>query len=211
MSDFTQILIHIAIGYLMAFIGLLSPGLLTMTTLNTAIERGSKNAVKFALGAVIPIFIQAHIALLGAEYLKNHPEVIRSFSKIAVFVFLALSLIFFKQYRQRKLVLTTPRFKIGNSFLYGLFISAINPLAIPFYFTYSTLLEMQGILQLKQPYVSIFVVSAMLGAFSILYIYAKNAHKLLGRLQFVAKHFKLILALVMLFLALASLYNVWRM
>jgi len=210
MTEVFQILYHFVIGFLMAFIGLMSPGLLTMSTLNTAIDRGQKNAVKFAFGAVIPIFIQAHLALLGAGYIKSHSGIILSFSKIAVFVFLILSLIFFKQYRQRKLVLTTPRFSIRNSFLYGMFVSLINPLAIPFYFTYSTLLELNGLLIISEPYITGFVLGAVLGAFAILSIYAKHAPKLLGKLQFVAKHFKLILALIMFVLAVASFINIWR-
>ena len=194
----------------MAFIGLMSPGLLTMTTLNTAIDRGSKETVRFVFGAIIPIFFQAHIALLGAEYLKKHPEVILSFSKFAVFFFFFLAVLFFYQYKQRHVQVKTLRLHIGNSFLYGMLVSALNPLAIPFYFTYSTLLEMQGILALKEPYISIFVLSAMAGAFSILYIYANHAHKLFSKVQFVAKHFKLILALVMLFLSFAAYFNAYR-
>ena len=194
----------------MAFIGLMSPGLLTMTTLNVSIDRGVRKAVKFVTGAIIPIIFQAHIALLGAEYLKNNPQVIRNFSKIAIIVFLLLSYWFYHQYKQRHLKIKSAHFDIENSFLYGMFVSAINPLAIPFYFTYSTLLEMQGILDLHEPYVSIFVFSAIAGAFTILYIFSHHAHKLLGRVQFVAKHFKLILAIVMFVLAMASLYNVLR-
>jgi threonine/homoserine/homoserine lactone efflux protein len=176
-----------------------------MTTLNTAIDNGQKRAVRFVLGALIPIVIQAHIALLGSEYLRTHPEVIKRFSKIAVYVFLLLSVYFFKQYKKRKLVVKSARFSIDNSFINGLTVSAINPLAIPFYFTYTALLEMKGILQLNQPYISIFVSGAVFGAFSILYIYANNAPRLLSRLQFIAKHFKLILAIVMFILSIAAL------
>ncbi len=208
MIEIPQIIYHFVIGFLMAFVGLLSPGLLTMSTLNTAIDRGQQKAVKFAIGAIIPIFIQAHIALLGAEYIKLHPDIIKSFSKIAIIVFSILSIFFYKQYRQRKLVLKTPRFSIDNSFLYGIFVSFINPLAIPFYFTYSTLLELNNWLSITEPYITVFVFGAIAGAFSILTIYAKHAPKLLGKLQFVAKHFKLIMALIMLFLAIGSLINV---
>ncbi len=202
--------IHIIIGYLMAFLGLMSPGLLTMTTLNTAIDRGKNEAVKFALGAVVPIFIQAHIALLGAEYLQAHPQIIKDFSKFAVLIFFTISILFFHQYKQRNIKVKTFHFHIQNSFLYGMLVSLFNPLAIPFYFTYSTLLEMQGILVLHEPYISIFVLSAVLGAFSILYIYARHAPRLLSRIGLVAKHFKLILAVIMCVLALASLFNGFR-
>ncbi len=202
-------LIHFIIGFLMAFIGLLSPGLLTMTTLSVSVNRGRKKAVLFTIGVVLPIIIQAHIALLGAEFLKNHPEIIKDFSKIAVFVFWIMSLVFYRQYKQRNAV-TKSKYNIRNSFLYGVFISTINPLAIPFYFTYSTLLEMQGVLVLEQPLVSIFVGGAVLGAFAIMNIYARNAVMLFNKIQFLAKNFKLLMAIGMFLLGLASLYNSLR-
>jgi len=210
MTDLWYILYHFAIGFLMAFIGLMSPGMLTMSTLNAAIDRGTKSATKFAVGAVLPIIIQAHLALLGANYIKEHPQVITDFSKIAVFVFFILAIIFFKQYRQPKIVIKTPRFSINSSFWYGFFISTINPLAIPFYFTYSTLLELQGLLSIKQPFISAFVTGAVLGAFSILKIYGKYALKLMSKLQFVSKNFKLILAMTMFILGLSSLLHVLK-
>lgn len=202
------ILIHFIVGYAMAFLGLLSPGLLTMTTLNTAIERGKRKAFWFAVGAVLPIIIQAHLGLLGANYLKSHPEIIHSFSGVAVFVFFSLAIIFFRQYTRRHQPVRTTRFDIHNTLLLGIFVSTINPLAIPFYFSYSTLLEMQGILYLHQPNVSFFVAGAVLGALSIMSIYARYARLLLGRIQFIAKNFKLILAISMMILGLASLVNV---
>ncbi len=199
-------LLHLFIGFLMAFLGLLTPGLLTMTTIDTSLDRGSKEAVKFSFGVVIPIIIQAHIALLGAEYLHEHPEVIKSFSKIAVFIFWGLSYIFWRQYNRRHVVKKSG-INIRNPYLYGLVISLINPMAIPFYFTYSSLLEMQGILKLDEPYVSVFVLGAIMGAFAILHTYAKHAHRFIHRIQFIAKNFNLILALVMFFLGLSALVN----
>ncbi len=207
MEAVIEIIKHGIIGYIMAFVGLITPGLLTMTILNTAIDRGKNEAVKFAFGVIVPIFFQAHIALIGSEYLVQHPEVIKEFSRLAVFVFLLLSVFFFHQYLNRnkaKTQLKSFNFSIDNSFLYGLFISLINPMAIPFYFTYSTILEFKGILKLEEPYISFFVVAAMLGALSILLIYAKHASNLLSKIQFVSRNFKLILSLVMFILAVAG-------
>ncbi len=209
MYSIPVILQHISIGFAMAFLGLLSPGLLTMTTLSTAAERGKKAGIYFALGAVFPIIIQAHIALLGADYLKTHPNVIQSFTDVAVFVFLLLAIVFYYQYKHRNRPATSG-LNIHNSFVFGLIISLINPMAIPFYFTYSTLLEMQNLLILKQGLISFFVVGAALGAFLVLSIYAANARKLFGRFQLFAKHFKLLLAILMFILSLLSLYNSLR-
>ncbi len=201
------ILKHAIIGFLMAFLGLMSPGLLTTTTLNTAMERGTKETEKFAIGAVIPIFFQAHIALLGAEYFKKHPELIRKFSGIAVFVFLFLALLFLYQYMHRnRVVIERSKFNIRNTFLYGIFISLINPLAIPFYFTYTTLLEFKGFVIIKEPYITVFVLSAMFGAFAILTIYARHALFFLNKIQFITKNFKLLLSVIMFILAISAYF-----
>ena len=206
----TDLLIHGVIGFLMAFIGLMSPGLLTLSTLNVAVDRGQKQAVLFALGVIVPIIIQAHIALLGAVYLKAHPEVLQQFSKVAVFVFWTLAIVFYRQYRHRNKRIRSIRFDIRNSFVYGFLVSLINPLAIPFYFTYSTILEMKHVLRLEQPLVSVFVVGAVIGAFTILYFYGKYALLLFSKIQFLAKNFSLILTLSMFLLGIVSLYNSLR-
>ncbi len=207
----SELIKHAIIGFIMAFLGLLSPGFLTLTTLNTSLDRGTKETIKFAIGATIPIFIQAHIALLGAEYFKTHPEIIKSFSRIAIFVFLFAGIFFLKQYFSKNTnLIKKPMIDIRNGFIYGLVMSFINPLAIPFYFTYSTILEYQGFLQLEEPYISIFVLSAMLGAYSILRIYANHASKILGKIQFIARNFKLVLSLTMFLLAGFSLIGVLK-
>jgi threonine/homoserine/homoserine lactone efflux protein len=205
MDFYLEILKHAIIGFIMAFLGLLSPGFLTLTTLNTAINRGSKETVKFAFGAVIPIFIQAHLALLGAEYLKNHPWLLQQFSGAASVIFFLMALLFFHQFTKRhKPVIKRNKINIRNSFFYGLIVSLINPLAIPFYFTYTGLLEYKGILILKEPYISFFVLGAMFGAFIILYLYAKHALRILSKIQLLAKNFKLILAIIMFLLSISS-------
>ncbi len=197
---------HFIIGFLMAFLGLTAPGLLTLTALKTAVERGSREGIKFAFGVIFPIIIQAHLALLGAEYLINHPEILIKFSKIAVALFLVLAFFTFKQARKKRYDETAVgKYNIKNSFLYGVFISLINPLAIPFYFTYSSILKYYGFIKFEQPYVSIFVAGAMLGAFAILSIYAVYARKIIGKVAFLSHNFYYIVSFIFVFLAVAGI------
>jgi len=198
-------LLHIIVGYLMAFFGLMAPGLLTMTVVKTAVERGPREGRKFALGVIFPIIIQAHIALLGAHYLLQHEEILVALSQAAIVLFLVLAFLFFRQARRRYNDAAVSRFNIRNSFYYGMFISAINPMAIPFYLTYSSLLEYKGIIRFEQPYISLFVLGAVMGAFSILAIYATYARQIIGKIAFLSRNFYYILSLVAAFLAMVSI------
>ncbi len=197
---------HFVVGFIMAFLGLTAPGLLTLTALKTAVERGPKEGIKFAAGVIFPVIVQAHMAILGAEYLLEHPEILMKFSKAAVVLFLILSFLIYKQARKKRYQETAVgKFNIRNSFLYGVFISLINPMAIPFYFTYSSLLRYYGIIQFEQPYVSIFVAGALLGAFSILSIYSVYARRLIGKFAFLSRNFNYIVSFIFLFLAVAGI------
>ncbi len=199
------VLQHIVVGYLMAFLGLTAPGMLTLSALKTAVERGEKEGVKFAAGVMLPIVVQAHIALLFAHYLLSHPVILVRLSQAAIVLFVILSVMFFRQGRKGLKSSAVQKFNIKNSYYYGMFMSLINPMAIPFYLTYSSILEYYGIIRFEQPYISLFVFGAVFGAFSILALYARYARRLIGRISFLSRNFYYVLSLVFMFLAVASL------
>ncbi len=196
---------HIVVGYLMAFLGLAAPGLLTLSALKAAVERGEKEGVKFAAGVMFPIILQAHIALLFAHYLLNHPVILVRLSQVAIVLFIILSILFFRQGKKGLQSKAVQRYNIQNSYLYGMFMSLINPMAVPFYLTYSSILEYYGIIRFEQPYISLFVFGAIFGAFSILALYARYARRLIGRISFLSRNFYYVLSFIFMFLALASL------
>ncbi len=195
---------HLVIGFLMAFIGLMAPGLLTLSALKVSVERGEKEGVKFAWGVMIPIFVQAHIALFFAHYLVTHSIILVRLSQAAILLFVFLAYLFFRQGR-KGIRSEVNKFNIKNSFFYGMFISLINPMAIPFYLTYSSILEYYGYLVFKEPYITVFVFGAIWGAFAILALYSRYARRLIGKVAFLSRNFYYVLSFIFVFLALASL------
>ena len=61
-------IVHVLYGLIMAYFGLISPGMLNMTALKIRINTGKVESLKFALGASIVVFFQAGIALFFADY-----------------------------------------------------------------------------------------------------------------------------------------------
>lgn len=190
----------------MAYIGLLPPGMLNMTTVRTTIEKGSRAGLLFALGAASVVLIQASVALIGANYLNKNPEVIESLKVAGVVVFMLLAIFFFIQ--ARKKFKAEGKEKQGNFFFTGLFMSSINMLAIPFYFGWSAVFSAKGWLIMEQPYILIFVIGAMLGAFALLLTYSGFANVIVKRAQFIARNINYILSVVFVFLGISTLLNV---
>jgi threonine/homoserine/homoserine lactone efflux protein len=200
-------LLPLIIGFAVAFLGLIQPGMLNMTAAKTSLDKGKKEGLKFAFGASVFVIIQSFIAVTFAKYLVQNPNVISWLKKIAIFVLIGLSIFFYLQ--AKKQFKGEGKDKKGNSFVVGFLMSSINMLAIPFYLIAVTWAEKNGFMEIKQPYTSFFVVGTVLGSFTIFAIYANFAEKIAEKAQFLAKNINYILSVLFLILALLTVYQVY--
>lgn len=201
-----EYLVHVVAGFGMAYLGLLPPGMLNMTTLRTSLEYGIKPARAFAAGAASVVIIHSGIAVYFANYLNNHPEIITRLRYLGIAVFLILAIFFFTQAKKKFKGLGKDR--KGNYFMQGLSMSALNMLGIPFYLGVSTLLEVEGWITLDMPFMWYVVVGACLGAFTLFMTYAVMADKIISRISFIASNINYILSMLFLILAIVVLVNV---
>ncbi len=197
-------ILPLIVGFLAAFIGLLAPSMLNMTAARTSIEKGKKAGIQFAAGAASVVFIQAFIAVYFAN--KITPEIIKTLQKAAIFVLLALSVFFFIQAREK--FKAEGKNKKGNIFVIGMGMSSLNMLAVPFYLAMAKVGEGYGML-LEIPYSIVYVVGAVLGAFTLFTIYATFAEKIAEKAQFIAKNINYILSVLFVVLALLTAYQVY--
>ncbi len=199
--------IPLIVGFLAAFVGLIAPSMLNMTAARTSIERGRADGIQFAAGAASVVFIQAFIATYFAKYLVAHPEVITQLKTAAIFVLLGLSFFFYTQ--ARKKFRAEGKQKKGSSYVTGLGMSSLNMLAIPFYLTMATVAESKGWMEIVPPYSTIYVVGAVLGAFSLFATYAVFAEIIAERAAFIAKNINYILSGLFVILAIATAVQVF--
>ncbi|MDZ7614568.1 MAG: LysE family transporter [Flavobacteriaceae bacterium] len=78
---------HILLGYAMAFVGVLPPGMLNMTAMKTAISVNKRAGLMYALGAALMVVPQSFIALYFARFFSRHPEIIENLSIAGVVSF----------------------------------------------------------------------------------------------------------------------------
>lgn len=189
-------------GFITAFAGLLAPGMLNMTAVRTTIEKGKNAGILFSAGAASVVLLQASIALVFANYINQNPNILENLRIGALLVFFLLSIFFFFQARKKFDVKGKKR--QGNLFLIGVFMSALNMLAIPFYFGLSTYFAANGQLRMTQPYISLFVIGAALGAFIIFILYVSFASIITNRAKFIATNINYILSGLFLVLGVVT-------
>ena len=197
-----EYLTDILLGLGVAYIGLVPPGMMNMTVVHKTITSGLNESMRFAFGAVIILGIQCLIALTFSKLLSNDPAIISNFRKAAIFVFIGLSILFFVKSKRKVAQASTSTQK--KAVLAGMAMSGMNMLAIPFFFGFSAYLEIQGLLQLSQPHISLFVLGAAFGAFFLFYTYARFAVFISERIGFVARNINLILSVFFIILAVIA-------
>ena len=199
-------ILHVFYGIIMAYFGLISPGMLNMTALKIRINTGISESIKFAIGASVIVFVQAGIALYFADYFNKNPQIIERLKIAGVVVFLILSIFFF--FLSRKELNPKTSNAKGNYFLKGMGMSSINMLGIPFYLRIYIFLATENKILIEQPYILLFVFGASIGSFLLFSTYIVFAKFISVKVSFIAKNINLILSLLFLALGIFTLVKI---
>lgn len=199
--------LHILYGILIAYLAMISPGMLNMTALKVRIDFGKKESEKFSLGAAVIILIQAGIALFFADYFSNNPKIIAILEKAGVFVFFVLAIFFF--ILSRKKIDPKAKSEKGNFFLKGFMMSALNMLSIPFYLAISIFLASKGYIVIDQPYIMFFIVGVFVGSLLLFGTYIYFAKFITSKVSFIAKNINLILSGIFIVLGIITIVRLF--
>ncbi len=167
-----SLIANFAIGFLAALVGVIPPGLLNMTAAKISINQGRKVALLFSAGVCTIVCLQTFIALLFARYLERHPEVVDTLQKVALGIFICLTLYFFFIARdtRREVPKEMERSKT-NRFFYGILLAAINLLPLPYWVYISITFSSFGWFSFDHLPLWFAVIASGMGTFVMLFIY----------------------------------------
>ena len=194
---------HLLTGFLAAFIGSILPGMLNMTAVSITLNRGLRSGVYYSSGAASGICIHVRMALVFAGYLHTHPEVFLLLREIAILIFVVLAIAFFRRSLQPPELSGSRRG--GGAYGTGLFLSGINALALPYFFGVGSFLQNRGWLFPRQPYITLFVIGSLFGAFALFLLYGLFAQYITRNVNFLARHLNLFLAGLFTLLAVVQI------
>ena len=171
-TNFMQLLNNFIIGFLAALIGVIPPGLLNMTAAKISMKQGRKIALLFSFGVCVTVCFQTFIALIFARYIDKHPEVVDVLQKVALGIFLCLTLFFFFIAKDtRREVPKEIEHSKTNRFFYGIFLATINLLPLPYWVYISITFAAFGWFSFDQLSLWIAVLASGLGTLAMLLLY----------------------------------------
>jgi threonine/homoserine/homoserine lactone efflux protein len=160
------------IGFFVAAIGIVPPGLINITAAKVSVKDGKNAAVSFAIGACLIIFFQTFIALFFADFINNHPLIILGIKKIGFVIFSALSVFFLWKARKDKTIGVAIKVRSKtNRFFYGMLLASLNLFPIPYYVFISITLHAYGYFYFLDSFIYAFVFGAVSGSFLVFYAY----------------------------------------
>lgn len=150
-------------GLLVSFLGSLPLGTLNVAAMQISISEGIMHAVYFSTGSLLVEMIYVRISLVGVNWLRKQKKLFRYMEWIALLVVAALAVGSFMAAAspvQDKNVMLNNNI---HRFFLGLMLSAINPVQIPFWFGWSTVLFTKNILVPKNSVYNIYIIGIGLG------------------------------------------------
>lgn len=196
-------------GLCASIAGITPPGLLNMTAVKINRSEGNSRALVFALGASLVLAIQSFIAIIFAKFLDKHPEIILKLREAGLVIFTGLTLyflIFAKASKPKKKVV---KFKSKKSrFFWGVLLSSLNFLTIPFYVFLSLMLASYQVFTFELPFVSIFVFGIFVGTMVGFYFFVTFFEKMEHRTTFIVRNMNYVIGSITGIIALISLVNV---
>jgi threonine/homoserine/homoserine lactone efflux protein len=151
-------------GMLISFLGCLPLGTLNITAMQIGLQESVKNALFFSLGCLLVEMVYVRLSLIGIEWIRKQVKLLRMMEWLTLVIIVALAVGSFMAAikggsAQKNEVLNNNL----HRFLLGMFLSAISPVQIPFWFGWSTVLFQKGTLQPVKVQYSFYIVGIGIG------------------------------------------------
>lgn len=151
-------------GLLISFLGSLPLGTLNVAAMQIGIQEGIKDAVYFAFGSLLVEMVYVRISLMGVDWIRKQEKLMKAMEWVTLFIILALAAGSFwaaatKGDDAKNVFLENNM----HRFLLGMFMSAVNPVQIPFWFGWSTVLFTKKILEPVRSQYNIYIFGIGLG------------------------------------------------
>jgi threonine/homoserine/homoserine lactone efflux protein len=151
-------------GLLISFLGSLPLGTLNVAAMQIGIQESIQNAIWFSMGSLLVEMVYVRISLVGIDWVRKQQRLMKAMEWITLAIIVALAVgsfvAAFKSGGGAKNVLLNNNL---HRFFLGMLMCAINPVQIPFWFGWSTVLFTKKILEPRPLYYNIYIVGIGVG------------------------------------------------
>jgi len=204
-----EITITFCLGLVFALIGVIPPGLLNMTAAKISLKDGHTRGLVFSSGVCVVVIFQTYIALTFAKYLSKHPDVVDILQRVALVIFILITVYFLLLAKKEVKPHKEPNIKSKKSrFFQGVFLSALNVFPIPYQAYMGTTLAAASLIKLDTTNIWSYVSGAASGTFIMLYVYVFLFEKINSRKIKSQKNINLIIGSITGLISIFTLINI---
>ncbi|MBI3138002.1 MAG: LysE family transporter [Sphingobacteriales bacterium] len=152
-------------GMLVSFLGSLPLGTLNIAAMQISVTSGITAAMLFSVGSLVAEIIYVRISLVAMDWVRKQERILKALEWVTLLIVTALAIFSFyaaiHPKVEKNIVLDSPLPKI----VLGFVMSAVNPVQIPFWFGWSTVLFTKKILLPRNDHYNIYIAGIGLGTF----------------------------------------------
>jgi threonine/homoserine/homoserine lactone efflux protein len=153
-------------GMLVSFLGSLPLGTLNIAAMQISISDGVRAAILFSLGSLTAEMVYVRLSLVAMDWIRKQEKIFRILEWVTLGIVVALAISSFyaalHPSGSKNAILSNSRLP---HYLLGLSMSAVNPIQIPFWFGWSTVLFTKKILLPRADHYNAYIVGIGLGTF----------------------------------------------
>ncbi|MEO6071199.1 MAG: LysE family transporter [Chitinophagaceae bacterium] len=150
-------------GLLISFLGSLPLGTLNIAAMQISISDGFKQALLFSLGSLTAEVIYVRLSLIAMDWVRKQQRLFRILEWVTLAIVVALAVSSFYAAMQPTVHKNVILSSNLNKYLLGFVMSAVNPIQIPFWFGWSTVLFTKKILLPKNSHYNSYIIGIGLG------------------------------------------------
>jgi threonine/homoserine/homoserine lactone efflux protein len=150
-------------GMFISFLGSLPLGTLNVAAMQIGINDGYTAAILFSLGSLLVEMIYVRVSLVGMDWIRKQEKIFKVLEWVTLAIVVALAVSSFhaalhpKSGKNIFLDSTLPRFVLGAT------MCAVNPVQIPFWFGWSTVLFTKKVLLPKNSHYNLYILGIGIG------------------------------------------------
>ena len=199
------------LGLIIALIGVIPPGLLNISAAKISLKEGWERGLIFSVGVCVIVCVQTYLAAIFASYLSNHPDVVEILQRVALIIFVLITIYFLViAKKQPKPQVQTHAKSMHSRFFQGMFLSSINVFPIPFQAYITLTLASIGWITFEAVSIASYVSGAAMGTFIMLYIYIFFFDKLKDKKIASQKNMNYIIGSITGIISVVTLINILK-
>jgi len=173
-------ILPLILGFIIATIGVIPPGLINMTVAKLSLIEGKTRALVFASGATLVVFFQTYIALLFSKIINRRSDIVMLLQEVGLAIFILLTIYFLLIAQKSKVKKAGIKTRSKRRrFLLGMLFSLLNLFPVPYYVFISITLSAYNFFYFDTTFILLFVIGVVIGTFLtfVLYILFFNKYQ----------------------------------